>query len=66
MIRMNEVEAAKEQEALSEEIKGAKKAAMDAKKNALRAEDINRGVFVPVSNANAHKKADNFCALKAQ
>jgi hypothetical protein len=30
--------------------KGAKKAAMDAKKNALRAEDISKGVFVPVGN----------------
>ena len=29
--------------------KAAKKAEMDAKKNALRAEDIAKGVFVPVS-----------------
>jgi hypothetical protein len=30
--------------------KGAKKAATDAKKDALRAEDISKGVFVPVGN----------------
>lgn len=28
----------------------AKKAGMDAKKSALRTEDISKGVFVPVSN----------------
>ena len=32
-----------------ERTKAAKKAEMDAKKNALRAEDITKGVFVPVS-----------------
>jgi hypothetical protein len=32
-----------------EKSKAKKKAAMDAKKNALRAEDITKGVFVPVS-----------------
>jgi hypothetical protein len=32
-----------------ERTKAKKKAAMDAKKNALRAEDISKGVFVPVS-----------------
>ena len=30
--------------------KAKKKAEMDAKKNALRAEDIAKGVFIPVSN----------------
>ncbi len=30
--------------------KAKKKAEMDAKKSALRAEDISKGVFVPVSN----------------
>jgi hypothetical protein len=30
--------------------KGAKKAGIDAKKAAIRAEDISKGVFVPVSN----------------
>ncbi|MCL2815753.1 MAG: hypothetical protein FWD23_14240 [Oscillospiraceae bacterium] len=33
-----------------EKTKAKKKAAMDAKKNALRAEDIAKGVFVPVSH----------------
>jgi hypothetical protein len=33
-----------------EKSKAKKKAAMDAKKNALRAENIDKGVFVPVSN----------------
>ena len=32
-----------------EKAKAKKKAAMDAKKNALRSEDIAKGVFVPVS-----------------
>ena len=32
-----------------EKTKAKKKAAMDAKKDALRAEDIAKGVFVPVS-----------------
>ena len=32
-----------------EKTKAKKKTAMDAKKNALRAEDIAKGVFVPVS-----------------
>lgn len=33
-----------------EKTKAKKKAAMDAKKNALRSEDIAKGVFVPVSH----------------
>ena len=33
-----------------ERTKTAKKVGMDAKKNALRAEDIQKGVFVPVSH----------------
>ena len=33
-----------------ERTKTAKKAEMDAKKNALRAEDIQKGVFIPVSH----------------
>ena len=33
-----------------EKTKAKKKAEMDAKKNALRAEDIAKGVFVPVSS----------------
>jgi len=33
-----------------EKSKAKKKAAMDAKKNALRAEDMATGVFVPVSH----------------
>jgi len=38
------------QKRYEEKIKAQKKAEMDAKKNALRAEDVARGVFVPVSN----------------
>jgi hypothetical protein len=33
-----------------ERTKAKKKAAMDAKKNALRAEDMSKGVFVPVGS----------------
>jgi len=42
-------------------IKAKKKAEMDAKKNALRAEDISKGVFVPVSTMpkSEPKKAGN-------
>lgn len=38
------------QKRYEDKIKAQKKAEMDAKKNALRAEDVARGVFVPVSN----------------
>jgi len=38
------------QKRYEDKIKAAKKAEMDAKKNALRAEDISKGVFVPVSS----------------
>lgn len=38
------------QKEYEERTKAAKKAEMDAKKNALRAEDIAKGVFVPVSS----------------
>jgi hypothetical protein len=38
------------QKEYEDKIKAAKKADMDAKKNALRAEDIAKGVFVPVSH----------------
>jgi hypothetical protein len=38
------------QKRYEDKIKATKKAAMDAKKNALRTEDIQKGVFVPVSN----------------
>jgi ribosomal protein S12 len=38
------------QKRYEDKIKAAKKAEMDAKKNALRAEDIQKGVFVPVSS----------------
>jgi hypothetical protein len=43
-----------------EKTKAKKKTAMDAKKNALRAEDISKGVFVPVSHLpkKEPKKAD--------
>ena len=37
------------QKVYEDRTKAAKKAEMDAKKNALRAEDIAKGVFVPVS-----------------
>jgi hypothetical protein len=37
------------QKEYEDKIKAAKKAEMDAKKNALRTEDISKGVFVPVS-----------------
>ena len=38
------------QKRYEDKIKAAKKAEMDDKKNAIRAEDIARGVFIPVSN----------------
>ena len=38
------------QKRYEDKIKAAKKAEMDEKKNAIRAEDIARGVFIPVSN----------------
>lgn len=38
------------QKRYEDKTKAAKKAEMDAKKNALRAEDISKGVFVPVSH----------------
>jgi hypothetical protein len=38
------------QKEYEERVKAAKKTEMDAKKNAIRAEDIAKGVFVPVSN----------------
>ena len=38
------------QKRYEDKIKAAKKAEIDAKKNAIRAEDIARGVFIPVSN----------------
>jgi hypothetical protein len=38
------------QKEYEDKIKAAKKAEMDAKKNALRSEDISKGVFVPVSH----------------
>jgi len=38
------------QKRYEDKIKAAKKAEIDAKKNALRAEDISKGVFVPVSS----------------
>jgi hypothetical protein len=38
------------QKRYEDKIKAEKKAEMDAKKNALRAEDISKGVFVPVSS----------------
>jgi hypothetical protein len=38
------------QKRYEDKIKAGKKAEMDAKKNALRTEDILKGVFVPVSN----------------
>ena len=38
------------QKRYEDKIKAAKKAEMDAKKNALRAEDISKGVFIPVSS----------------
>ena len=38
------------QKRYEDKIKAAKKAGMDAKKDALRAEDISKGVFVPVSH----------------
>ena len=38
------------QKRYEDKIKAKKKAEMDAKKNALRAEDVAKGVFVPVSN----------------
>ena len=37
------------QKRYEDKIKAAKKAEMDAKKNAIRAEDVARGVFIPVS-----------------
>jgi len=37
------------QKEYEEKVKAKKKAEMDAKKNALRAEDIAKGVFIPVS-----------------
>ena len=38
------------QKRYEDKIKAKKKAEMDAKKNALRAEDVAKGVFIPVSN----------------
>ena len=38
------------QKRYEDKIKAKKKAEMDAKKNAIRAEDVARGVFIPVSN----------------
>ncbi|SDE91859.1 hypothetical protein SAMN04488542_103207 [Fontibacillus panacisegetis] len=38
------------QKEYEDKIKAAKKAEMDMKKNTLRAEDIQKGVFVPVSH----------------
>lgn len=38
------------QKRYEDKIKAKKKAEMDAKKNALRAEDVAKGVFVPVSS----------------
>ena len=38
------------QKRYEDKIKAKKKAEMDAKNNALRAEDVAKGVFVPVSN----------------
>jgi len=38
------------QKRYEDKIKAAKKVEMDAKKNALRTEDISKGVFVPVSH----------------
>jgi hypothetical protein len=38
------------QKRYEDKIKAAKKAEMDTKNNALRAEDISKGVFIPVSN----------------
>jgi site-specific DNA recombinase len=47
------------QKRYEDKTKAAKKAEMDAKKNALRAEDISKGVFVPVGSLpkNEPKKA---------
>jgi hypothetical protein len=45
------------QKEYEDKVKAQKKAEMDVKKNALRAEDISKGVFVPVSNLpNAEPK----------
>jgi len=38
------------QKEYEDKIKAAKKAQMDEKKNALRAEDMAKGVFIPVSH----------------
>ena len=38
------------QKRYEDKIKAKKKAEMDAKKNALRAEDVAKGVFIPVSS----------------
>ena len=43
-------EPIKAEETAAPDDKAAKKAEMDEKKNAIRAEDIARGVFIPVSN----------------
>ena len=42
--------ASGKQKEYEERTKAKKKAEMDAKKNALRAEDVAKGVFIPVSN----------------
>ena len=50
------------QKRYEDKIKAAKKAEMDAKKNALRAEDIAKGVFIPVSAMP--KKEPKIASLK--